>query len=82
MEIDNLPNLQSFVIDDYLPSSLQEPIVGSLGGIMWNIEPTWKHRHVVILYTRRVMEFEQLFIRNKLSIWSLKLQYSINSIYN
>ncbi|CAK8532740.1 unnamed protein product [Lathyrus sativus] len=42
MEIDNLPNLQSFVIDD-LPSSLKELTVGSIGGIMWNTEPTWKH---------------------------------------
>jgi hypothetical protein len=42
MEIDNLPNLQSFVIDD-LPSSLQELTVGSVGGIMWNTEPTWEH---------------------------------------
>ncbi|KAK2386069.1 putative disease resistance RPP13 protein [Trifolium repens] len=42
MEIDNLPNLQSFFIDD-LPSSLQELTVGSVGGIMWNTEPTWEH---------------------------------------
>jgi hypothetical protein len=42
MEIDNLPNLQSFVIDD-LPISLQELTVGSVGGIMWNTEPTWGH---------------------------------------
>ncbi|CAJ2638851.1 unnamed protein product [Trifolium pratense] len=42
MEIDNLPNLQSLVIDD-LPSSLQELTVGSVGGIMWNTEPTWEH---------------------------------------
>ena len=42
MEIDNLPNLQSLVIDD-LPTSLQELTVGSVGGIMWNTEPTWKH---------------------------------------
>ncbi|MCI27358.1 CC-NBS-LRR resistance protein, partial [Trifolium medium] len=42
MEIDNLPNLQSFVIDD-LPISLQELTVGSVGGIMWNTEPTWEH---------------------------------------
>jgi hypothetical protein len=42
MEIDNLPELQSFVIDD-LPSSLQELTVGSVGGIMWNTEPTWEH---------------------------------------
>jgi hypothetical protein len=42
MEIDNLPVLQSFVIDD-LPSSLQELTVGSVGGIMWNSKPTWEH---------------------------------------
>ncbi|CAK8564618.1 unnamed protein product [Lathyrus sativus] len=42
MEFDNLPNLQSFVIDD-LPSSLQELTVGSVGGIMWNTKPTWEH---------------------------------------
>ncbi|CAJ2638839.1 unnamed protein product [Trifolium pratense] len=42
MEIDNLPNLQSFVIDD-LPSSLQELTVGSVGEIMWNTEPSWEH---------------------------------------
>ncbi|CAJ2638842.1 unnamed protein product [Trifolium pratense] len=42
MEIDNLPNLQSFVIDDF-PSSLQELTVGYVGGIMWNTEPTWEH---------------------------------------
>ncbi|AES69608.2 putative P-loop containing nucleoside triphosphate hydrolase, leucine-rich repeat domain, L [Medicago truncatula] len=42
MEIDNLPNVQSFVIDD-LPSSLQELTVGSVGGIMWKTEPTWEH---------------------------------------
>ncbi|XP_058759472.1 putative disease resistance protein At3g14460 [Vicia villosa] len=42
MEIDNLPNLQSFVIDD-LPSSLQELTVGSVGGILRNTEPTWEH---------------------------------------
>ncbi|CAJ2638837.1 unnamed protein product [Trifolium pratense] len=42
MEIDNLPDLQSFVIDD-LPSSLQELTVGSVGGIMWNTPPTWEH---------------------------------------
>jgi hypothetical protein len=42
MDIDNLPVLQSFVIDD-LPSSLQELTVGSVGGIMWNTEPTWEH---------------------------------------
>jgi len=42
MEIDNLSNLQSFVIDD-LPSNLKELTVGSVGGIMWNIEPTWEH---------------------------------------
>jgi len=42
MEIDDLPNLQSFVIDD-LPISLEELTVGSVGGIMWNTEPTWGH---------------------------------------
>jgi len=42
MEIDNLPNLQSFVMDD-LPISLRELTVGSVGGIMWNNEPTWEH---------------------------------------
>ncbi|WJX89814.1 hypothetical protein P8452_71782 [Trifolium repens] len=40
MEIDNLPNLQSFVIDD-LPISLQELTVGSVGGILRKTEPTW-----------------------------------------
>ncbi|XP_058721750.1 putative disease resistance RPP13-like protein 1 [Vicia villosa] len=42
MEIDNLPNLQSFVIDE-LPSSLRKLSVGPIGGIMWNTEPTWEH---------------------------------------
>ncbi|KAL5077272.1 hypothetical protein RYX36_016256 [Vicia faba] len=42
VEIDNLPNLQSFVVDD-LPYALRELTVGSVGGIMWNIEPTWEH---------------------------------------
>ncbi|XP_058758789.1 putative disease resistance RPP13-like protein 1 [Vicia villosa] len=42
MEIDNLPNLQLFVIYD-LPSSLQELTVGSVGGIMRNTGPTWKY---------------------------------------
>ena len=42
MEIDNLPTLQSFDIDD-LPISLQELTVGSVGGIIQNIEPTWEH---------------------------------------
>jgi len=42
MEIDDLPNLQSSVIDD-LPISLKELTVGSVGGIMWNTEPTWEH---------------------------------------
>ena len=42
MEIDNLPNIQSFVIDD-LPISLQELSVGSVGGISWNTEPTLEH---------------------------------------
>ncbi|XP_058784620.1 putative disease resistance protein At3g14460 [Vicia villosa] len=42
MEIDNLPNLQSFVIDE-LPSRIQKLSVGSVGGIMWNNEPTWEH---------------------------------------
>ncbi|XP_058758769.1 putative disease resistance protein At3g14460 [Vicia villosa] len=42
MEIDNLPNLQSFVIDE-LPGSLQKLSVGSVGGIIWNTEPTWEH---------------------------------------
>ncbi|XP_050882303.1 putative disease resistance protein At3g14460 [Lathyrus oleraceus] len=42
MEIDNLPNLQSFVIDE-LPSSLRKLSVGSVGGITWNTEPTWEH---------------------------------------
>jgi hypothetical protein len=40
MEIDNLLNLQSFVIDD-LPISLRELTVGSVGGILRNTEPTW-----------------------------------------
>ncbi|XP_058721786.1 putative disease resistance RPP13-like protein 1 [Vicia villosa] len=42
MEIDNLPNLQSFVIDE-LPSSLRKLSVGFVGGIMWNTGPTWEH---------------------------------------
>jgi len=42
MEIDDLPNLQSFVIDD-LPISLRELTIGSVGGIMWNTEPNWEH---------------------------------------
>ncbi|XP_058721748.1 putative disease resistance protein At3g14460 isoform X2 [Vicia villosa] len=42
MEIDNLPNLQSFVIDE-LPSSLRKLSVGFVGGIRWNTGPTWKH---------------------------------------
>ncbi|XP_050882293.1 putative disease resistance protein At3g14460 [Lathyrus oleraceus] len=42
MEIDNLPNLQSFVIND-LPNALRELTVGSVGGITWNIEQTWEH---------------------------------------
>jgi len=42
MEVDDLPKLQSFVIDD-LPISLRELTVGSVGGIMWNTEPTWEH---------------------------------------
>ncbi|CAK8564623.1 unnamed protein product [Lathyrus sativus] len=42
MEIDNLPNLQSFVINE-LPSRLQKLSVGSVGGIIWNTEPTWEH---------------------------------------
>ncbi|XP_058721756.1 putative disease resistance protein At3g14460 [Vicia villosa] len=42
MEIDNLPNLQSLVINE-LPSSLQKLSVGSVGGIMWNTEPSWEH---------------------------------------
>ncbi|RHN66518.1 putative P-loop containing nucleoside triphosphate hydrolase, leucine-rich repeat domain, L [Medicago truncatula] len=42
MEIDNLPNLQSFVIDDF-PISLQKLTVGYVGGIMWNTEQTWEH---------------------------------------
>ncbi|XP_058784617.1 putative disease resistance protein At3g14460 [Vicia villosa] len=42
MEIGNLQNLQSFVIDE-LPSSLQKLSVGFVGGIMWNNEPTWEH---------------------------------------
>ncbi|KAL5077887.1 hypothetical protein RYX36_016871 [Vicia faba] len=42
MAIDNLPNLQSYFIDD-LPINLQELTVGSVGGIMWNTEPTWEH---------------------------------------
>ncbi|XP_045819874.1 putative disease resistance RPP13-like protein 1 [Trifolium pratense] len=40
MEIDNLPNLQSFLIDD-LPTSLRELTVGSVGGMLWNNKPTW-----------------------------------------
>jgi len=42
LEIDNLPNLQSFVIDD-LPSSLHELTVGSVGGITWNTDTSWEH---------------------------------------
>ncbi|XP_058721755.1 putative disease resistance protein At3g14460 [Vicia villosa] len=42
LEIDNLPNLQSFVIDE-LPSSLRKLSVGFVGGIMWNTGPTWEH---------------------------------------
>ncbi|XP_045815248.1 putative disease resistance protein At3g14460 [Trifolium pratense] len=42
MEIDNLLNLQSFVIAD-LPISLRELTVGSVGGILRNTEPTWIH---------------------------------------
>jgi hypothetical protein len=42
MEIDDMPNLQSFVVDD-LPISFRELTIGSLGGIMWNTEPTWEH---------------------------------------
>ncbi|CAK8532742.1 unnamed protein product [Lathyrus sativus] len=42
MEIDNLPNLQAFVIDD-LPSSLQELTVGSVGWIMRSTGPTCEH---------------------------------------
>ncbi|XP_058721788.1 putative disease resistance RPP13-like protein 1 isoform X2 [Vicia villosa] len=42
VEIDNLPNLQSFVIDD-LPCSLRKLSVGFVGGIMWNTGPTWEH---------------------------------------
>jgi hypothetical protein len=41
MEIDNLPNLQSFLIDD-LPTSLRELTVGSVGGMLWNSKPTWE----------------------------------------
>jgi hypothetical protein len=40
MEIDNLLNLHSFVIDD-LPITLRELTVGSVGGILQNTEPTW-----------------------------------------
>ncbi|XP_058758783.1 putative disease resistance protein At3g14460 [Vicia villosa] len=42
MAIDNLPNLQAFVIDDF-PSSLQELTIGSVGGIMQNYRPAWEH---------------------------------------
>ncbi|XP_058721790.1 putative disease resistance protein At3g14460 [Vicia villosa] len=42
MEIDNLPNLQSFSIND-LPSGLQELTIGSVGGIMRITGPTWKY---------------------------------------
>ncbi|CAI8593957.1 unnamed protein product [Vicia faba] len=42
MEIDNLPNLQYLVIYDF-PSSLQELTIGSVGGIMQNYGPVWKH---------------------------------------
>ncbi|XP_058767964.1 putative disease resistance protein At3g14460 [Vicia villosa] len=42
MEIDNLPNIQSFVIDD-LPNALRELTVGSIGGVIWNTEQTWEH---------------------------------------
>ncbi|XP_058758778.1 putative disease resistance RPP13-like protein 1 [Vicia villosa] len=38
----SFPNLQSFVIDE-LPSSLRKLSVGSVGGIVWNNEPTWEH---------------------------------------
>ncbi|KEH19320.1 putative P-loop containing nucleoside triphosphate hydrolase, leucine-rich repeat domain, L [Medicago truncatula] len=41
MEIDNLPNLQSFVIND-LPTSLRELTIGSVGGFLWNTDPTWE----------------------------------------
>ncbi|XP_058721662.1 putative disease resistance RPP13-like protein 1 [Vicia villosa] len=40
MEIHNLPNLQSFSIDD-LPITLRELRVGRVGGILWNT--TWQH---------------------------------------
>ncbi|CAJ2638796.1 unnamed protein product [Trifolium pratense] len=39
MKICNLPNLQSFSIDDF-PISLQEMRVGIVGGILWNT--TWE----------------------------------------
>ncbi|CAI8600148.1 unnamed protein product [Vicia faba] len=42
MAIDNLLNLHSYFIDD-LPINLQELTVGSVGGIIWNTEPTWEH---------------------------------------
>ncbi|XP_058721600.1 putative disease resistance RPP13-like protein 1 [Vicia villosa] len=40
MEIHNLPNLQSFSIDD-LPITLRELTVDKVGGILWNT--TWRH---------------------------------------
>ncbi|XP_058723731.1 putative disease resistance RPP13-like protein 1 [Vicia villosa] len=42
IEIDNLPNLRSFVINN-LPISLKELTVGFVGEIMWNTDPTWEH---------------------------------------
>src|SRR4051812_32462683 len=42
MEIDNLPNLQSVVMEEF-PDSLQKLSVSSVGGIMWNTEATWEH---------------------------------------
>ncbi|XP_058721687.1 putative disease resistance RPP13-like protein 1 [Vicia villosa] len=40
MNIVNLPNLQSFSIDD-LPNNLRDLLIGGVGGIWWNT--TWQH---------------------------------------
>ncbi|CAI8590570.1 unnamed protein product [Vicia faba] len=42
IEIDNQPNLRSFVINDW-PISLKELTVGFVGEILWNADPTWEH---------------------------------------
>jgi len=66
-----LPNLQSFVIDD-LPSSLRNRLLALLEGLC-GILSQLGNIDICLYYTRRVMEFEQLFVRSKLSIRSLKL---------